>query len=135
MFKVTHGKVKHNGDIYGKNEKAGDIISSLSSEQEESLVKKGYGEIIKVSGNKASSKGDLIPDDYTVDDVKKLIEETNDIEKLYALLDFEEANKKRAGVIKPLEAKIVELEENEGDNDEDPGKVDINLDPDELIED
>lgn len=134
MFKVTHGKVKFDGTIYGKDEKAGDVIAGLSDKQEKSLEKKGYGDIINTkSVGKSENEAKLIPDDYTVDDVRGLIEKTNDKEALRSLLDYEEANKNRSGVIKPLEEKIVELEQAE-DNDN-PADINVNVNPDELVED
>lgn len=128
MFKITHGKVKYNHTIYGENEEAGDIITGLSTEQEESLAKKGYGEILKSKAKKAEKKeGHPLPDisEMNVGEVQKLIEATEDVELLKKLHEIEMANKNRKTVLEPLKEKLEELEaveEGQGVN------VDINID-------
>lgn len=139
MFKVTHGKVRFEKTLYGENEKAGDIISGLSASQEKSLAEKGYGEIIKDVKKKESSESDgpgkekepeIIPDNLTVEEVEKLISETDDLDDLYDMLDFERETKNRKGVVAPLEEKIGEMEE-----PPEEGEVNVDLDPDQVITD
>ena len=130
MFKVTHGKVRFKGVFYGEGEDAGTTISGLSDDQIESLVAKGYGESIKVQ---VEEKEAVIPGDLNITEVEELITKTDDLNTLYEMLEFEEANKKRKGVIKPLEEKIVKLEESEGK--EETEGINIDLNPDDVIED
>lgn len=132
MFRVTHGKVRFEKTLYGENEKAGDIISGLSLSQEKSLAKKGYGEImenVKESSNSDGPVG-IIPDVFNVEEAKKLISETDDLDQLYKMLDFERETKNRKGVFAPLEEKIGEMEKAPEE-----GEVNVDLDPDQVITD
>lgn len=132
MFRVTHGKVRFEKTLYGENEKAGDIISGLSLSQEKSLAKKGYGEImenVKESSNSDGPVG-IIPDDFNVEEAEKLISETDDLDQLYKMLDFERETKNRKGVFAPLEEKIGEMEK-----PPEEGEVNVDLDPDQVITD
>lgn len=133
MLKVTHGKIKFEGVYYGKNEKAGDIISGLSTKQEKSLADKGYGEVIKSTGENGKKKHPF-PDisQMNVNEVGEIIDKINDKETLYKMLEYEENNKNRATVIRPLESKIVDLEEAEDNGDT---NIDLHLDPEEAIKD
>ncbi|MDI3534820.1 MAG: hypothetical protein PWQ82_1185 [Thermosediminibacterales bacterium] len=137
MFKVTHGKVKFKGVLYGPEEEAGDTISGLSLEQEENLAKKGYGEIInppKSSDKKKDQKNFPNIKEMNVEQVNELIEKTQDIETLYKIMKIEESSKKRTTILKPLREKIEELEtvaEEENENQD----VNIDFDPDDVIKD
>lgn len=135
MFKVTHGKVKFDGKLYGKNEEAGDVITGLSTKQEESLAKKNYGDIINTkSAGKSEDETKIIPDGATVPEVKKLIEKIDDIDNLYKMLEYEEAHENRKGVKEFLEEKIAELEEAK-ENGEESANININISPDEVVSD
>lgn len=135
MFKVTKYKVRAAGTIYGPKEKAGDIIKDLPEDVEKKLEDQGYGFILEAAAASNEGQDELIPDDYTVDDAKGLIEKTNDKEALYSLLDYEEAHKNRSGVIKPLEEKIVEIEEAEEEKGEPANNINVNLNPDDVVKD
>ncbi|KXS49159.1 MAG: hypothetical protein AWL62_1286 [Halanaerobium sp. T82-1] len=138
MFKVTNYKVRHNKKVYGPTEKE-DIIKDLSKKKEKELAAKGYGEIVETVSKKESSKSDgpgkekeieIIPDDFTVEEVEGLISETDDLDELYDMLDFERETKNRKGVVSPLEEKIGEMEE-----PPEEGEVNVDLDPDQVITD
>lgn len=138
MFKVTNYKVRHNKKVYGPTEKE-DIIKDLSEKKEKELADKGYGEIVETVSKKESSKSDgpgkekepeIIPDDFNVEEVEKLISETDDLDDLYDMLDFERETKNRKGVVSPLEEKIGEMEE-----PPEEGEVNVDLDPDQVITD
>ena len=138
MFKVTNYKVRHNKKVYGPTEKE-DIIKDLSKKKEKELAAKGYGEIVETVSKKKSSKSDgpgkekeieIIPDDFTVEEVEGLISETDDLDELYDMLDFERETKNRKGVVSPLEEKIGEMEE-----PPEEGEVNVDLDPDQVITD
>lgn len=136
MFKVTHGKVKFKGVLYGPEEEAGDIISGLSPEQEERLAMKGYGEIVNPESSDKKKDQENFPNinEMNVEQVNKLIEKTQDIETLYKIMKIEESNKKRTTILKPLREKIEELEtvaEEENENQD----VNIDFDPDDVIKD
>lgn len=137
MFKVTHGKVKFKGVLYGPEEEAGDTISGLSLEQEESLAKKGYGEIInppKSSDKKKDQKNFPNIKEMNVEQVNELIEKTHDLETLYKIKEVEENNKNRTTILKPLKEKIEELE-TAAEEESDKQDVNINFDPDDVIKD
>lgn len=137
MFKVTHGKVKFKGVLYGPEEEAGDTISGLSLEQEENLAKKGYGEIInppKSSDKKKDQKNFPNIKEMNVEQVNELIEKTHDLETLYKIKEVEENNKNRTTILKPLKEKIEELE-TAAEEESDKQDVNINFDPDDVIKD
>lgn len=136
MFKVTHGKVKFKGVLYGSEEEAGDIISGLSPEQEERLTMKGYGEIVNPKSSDKKKDQENFPNinEMNVEQVNELIEKTQDIEMLYKIMKIEESSKKRTTILKPLREKIKELEsvlEEEIENQD----ININFDPDDVIKD
>jgi len=71
------------------------------------------------------------PSDHTVDELNTEIEDVEDIEGLWALLEAEKSGKDRKTAKEAIERRIDAVEDAEGDGPADDGGVDAPLDPGE----